>query len=203
MTETKEKIMVIGFSGKIGSGKDYISKNIFLPMLKKNIKNINALFLAFADPLKKECALRYGCEYNKLYQDKDLFTRKSLQDVGTEFREKYGNNIYVDAMKMDIQLHYERSNINLFIIPDVRYPIEKKFIEELGGKVYRVTAPQISFDMLLKECNNNLENVKERSEHLSETALDKENFDGYIFNYYKDNPTENYYLEACCIISSF
>ena len=53
MTETKEKIMVIGFSGKIGSGKDYISKNICLPILKKNIKNINALFLAFADPLKK------------------------------------------------------------------------------------------------------------------------------------------------------
>ena len=68
-----------------------------------------------------------------------------MQDVGKEFREKYGNNIYVDAMKMNIQLHSERSNINLFIIPDVRYPIEKKFIEELGGKVYRVTATSKKF----------------------------------------------------------
>jgi hypothetical protein len=91
MNENKEinkKTMIIGFSGKIGSGKDYVSKNIFLPILKNNIKNINYLFLAFADPLKQECSLRYGCEYNKLYKDKDLFTRKSLQDVGTEFREK-------------------------------------------------------------------------------------------------------------------
>jgi len=67
--------MIIGFSGKIGSGKDYVSKNIFLPILKNNIKNINYLFFSiFADPLKQECSLRYGCEYNKIY--KYLFTRK-------------------------------------------------------------------------------------------------------------------------------
>ena len=28
-----KKPLIIGFSGKIGSGKDYIAKNIFLPIL--------------------------------------------------------------------------------------------------------------------------------------------------------------------------
>lgn len=87
-----DNVHLIGFSGKIGAGKDYVAKYIFLPFLNKELKKIcscnpvRPLFLSFVDPLKQECALRYNCSYDQLYNNKDLFTRKKLQEVGIEFR---------------------------------------------------------------------------------------------------------------------
>jgi len=197
------KAMIIGFSGKIGSGKDYVSKNIFLNLLKERISGLNPLFLSFADPLKQECALKHGCSYEKLYQNKDNKTRELLQTLGSEFRDKYGKEVYVNAMKLNIDLHSERSNINLFIIPDVRYPVEMKFIQDIGGKVYRVTAPKRTFHKLKKECNGIKDDILKRSTHVSETALDNESFNGYISNDYNDNPETDCRLLANHLISSF
>ena len=45
-----DKVLLVGFSGKIGSGKDYVAKNIFLPLLEKKQK-IKYAILAFADSL--------------------------------------------------------------------------------------------------------------------------------------------------------
>lgn len=176
----EHKTYIIGFSGKIGSGKDYVAKHIFLPMLI-NLK-INPLILSFADPLKQECALRYECTYEELYTNKNNITRKRLQNVGDEFRNKYGTSVYVNAMKMNIKLHSERSNVKCIVIPDVRFPEEMKFIQNNGGKVFRVVANNRSIDKLKKECNENKEEMNIRSNHISETALDNKCFDGYIKN---------------------
>lgn len=180
--------IVIGFSGKIGSGKDYVAKEIFLEKIKQISKNY--LFLSFADPLKQECALRYNHTYEQLYHNKDNDTRKHLQDVGNEFRTKHGKNVYVNTMKMLITLHSERSNIDIFIIPDVRFPNEMKFIQSIGGKVYRITALNRSRDKLLKECGGDEELLKIRSQHVSEVSLDNHKFDGYIHNDYDDTTCE-------------
>jgi phosphopentomutase len=203
MTEIGNKTLIIGFSGKIGSGKDFISKHIFLPFLEKKIKNINYLFLSFADPVKQECAMKYECSYEKLYQNKDSLTRKRLQEVGSDFREKVGAKVYVNAMKMNIKLHSERSNINVFIIPDVRYPGEMKFIQDNGGVVYRVTAIQRSLDKLTKECKGDEKEMEIRSNHLSETALDNALFNGHICNDYGECPIGTCELFVDHIISIF
>ena len=184
MMENK-KTYIIGFSGKIGSGKDYVAKNIFLPMLI-NLK-INPLILSFADPLKQECALRYESTYEELYINKNNITRKRLQDVGDDFRNKYGATVYVNAMKMNIKLHTERSNVKCIIIPDVRFPEEMKFIQNNGGKVFRIVAKNRSIDKLKKECNEDKEEMNLRSNHISETALDDKCFDGYVKNDNDDN----------------
>jgi len=197
------QLIIIGFSGKIGSGKDYIAKNIFLNLLKKKILGLNPLFLSFADPLKQECALKYGCSYAKLYQNKDNQTRELLQKVGSEFREEYGKEVYVNAMKMNIDLHSERSDINLIIIPDVRYPNEMKFIQDTGGKVYRITASKRTFHKLIKECNGIESDVLKRSTHVSETALDNGSFNGHISNDYNDDPEADCQLLVDHLISSF
>jgi hypothetical protein len=180
-----KKTYIIGFSGKIGSGKDYVAKNIFLPMLI-NLK-INPLILSFADPLKQECALRYESTYEELYINKNNITRKRLQDVGDDFRNKYGATVYVNAMKMNIKLHTERSNVKCIIIPDVRFPEEMKFIQNNGGKVFRIVAKNRSIDKLKKECNEDKEEMNLRSNHISETALDDKCFDGYVKNDNDDN----------------
>jgi hypothetical protein len=180
-----KKTYIIGFSGKIGSGKDYVAKNIFLPMLI-NLK-INPLILSFADPLKQEFALRYESTYEELYINKNNITRKRLQDVGDDFRNKYGATVYVNAMKMNIKLHTERSNVKCIIIPDVRFPEEMKFIQNNGGKVFRIVAKNRSIDKLKKECNEDKEEMNLRSNHISETALDDKCFDGYVKNDNDDN----------------
>jgi len=194
-------ITIIGFSGKIGSGKDYVAKHIFLPILQEKI-GANPLFLSFADPLKQECALRYGCSYEKLYKDKDVFTRTKLQEVGSKIRNKYGTSVFVRAMEMAIKLHHERSNINFFIIPDVRFPEEMNFIRENNGKVYRVIAKGRTYDKLHKECKGNEKEMKARSNHESETALDDQSFDWHIYNDYGSNPTDTCQLLIGKIISN-
>jgi guanylate kinase len=90
--------------------------------------------------------------------------------------------VYVNAMKMNIKLHSERSNVKCIVIPDVRFPEEMKFIQNNGGKVFRVVANNRSIDKLKKECNENKEEMNIRSNHISETALDNKCFDGYIKN---------------------
>lgn len=186
------KSIVIGFSGKIGSGKDYIAKEIFLAKLKERgaIFNVKSLFLSFADPLKQECSLRYNHSYEQLYHNKDNDTRKHLQDVGNEFRDRFGENVYVNVMKMSITLHSERSNIKIFIIPDVRFPNEMKFIQSIGGKVYRITAKNRSHDKLQQECKGDVNEMELRSQHVSENSLDNHEFDGYIHNDYDDTTCE-------------
>lgn len=184
-------VHIIGFSGKIGSGKDYVAKNIFLPLLKEKKNHLRPLFLSFADPLKQECALRYNCSYEQLYKHKDLFTRTKLQEIGNEFREKYGKMVYVNTMAMNIRLHIERSDINIIIITDVRFPSEMEFIQKNGGKIYRIVAKKRTHNKLIMECKGNKNEMKLRSNHVSETSLDNENFDGYIENDPEDEPEKN------------
>ena len=90
---------MLGFSGKIGSGKDDFTKNVFLPLLEKKFK-VKYIILAFADSLKQECALRYGYNYDKLYNNKDTLVRERLKLIGDEYRSKYGENVFVNNIKL-------------------------------------------------------------------------------------------------------
>jgi hypothetical protein len=181
-------ILVLGCSGKMGAGKDYVCKQLLLPLLQRKFENVRPLFLAFADPLKQECALQYGCSFEQLYVSKDLWTRKRLQWIGSERRETLGRDVYVKVMKLNIQLHAERSGINVFILPDVRFPEEKKFIEDCGGKVFRVHAVQRNLDKLRVECRGDKKTMFSRSQHVSETALDHVVFDTTVLNDYTEDP---------------
>ena len=184
-----DKVLLVGFSGKIGSGKDYVAKNIFLPLLEKKQK-IKYAILAFADSLKSECSLRYGYNYDKLYNNKDTLVRERLKLVGDEYRSKYGKNVFVNNIKLQIELLKNKSDINTILITDVRYPEEMKFIKEYGGKIYRVNAKNRTNLKIKKECKNIKKNIDKISNALSETLLDKEKFDGYINNDFNDNPVE-------------
>ena len=42
---------IFGFSGKMGSGKNYVAEKFFLPNLSKK----NSLVIGFADHLKIDC----------------------------------------------------------------------------------------------------------------------------------------------------
>ena len=184
----ENKIKIIGFSGKIGSGKDYIAKNIFLNEFLKKYKNQRYLFLSFADSLKQVCSLQYNFNYNELYCNKTKESRLKLQLTGDDYKKKYGIKCFINSLEMSIKLHSERSDINLFLIPDVRYPAEYELIKKLGGKILRIESPERTAEKLKKECGGDTVLLNKIKNHSSEVSLDNYNFDFVIKNNFNDKP---------------
>jgi phosphomevalonate kinase len=182
---------IYGFSGKIGSGKDYVAKEIFAKLMKaSDHSDTKSLFLAFADPLKMVCAARHNLTYEDVYVTKTSETRKRLQQTGDELRAKHSEMYFVNAMALEVEKHYRKSGITRFYIPDVRFPEEVKWIRKMGGKILRIDAPKRSSQHLLNECKGNKNIAKRRSEHRSETLLDNIEFDVVISNEEGDDPVQ-------------
>jgi len=67
--------------------------------------------------------------------------REMLQFIGTDLIRKYNSNWHVDRMRQMIDINYD------YVIDDVRFPNEKKLIEDLGGDCWfisRTTLDNIS-----------------------------------------------------------
>lgn len=75
--------------------------------------------------------------------------RDLLQFIGTDYIRQYNKDWHVNRIKDMIDIHTD------YVIDDVRFPNEKKMIEELGGDVWFVT-------------RTTLDNI---SNHESETSL--------------------------------
>ena len=179
----KLDIEIYGFIGNMGSGKNYIAEKLFLP----NLKPIPYLVIAFADYFKLTAVCFQNLDYNKVFGEKDEFTRKKLQQLGTEFgRDKYGDNIWCDMLYNTMRIYSERG-IKRFIITDVRFENEVKFIKNLGGIIIKIDAPDRTLIRLQQESNNNEEKIKELSNHRSETYI--KNFINY--DYYVNNSINN------------
>lgn len=171
-------IELYGFCGKMGSGKDYIANNIFLPKLPKKKTSL----LAFADHLKIDVASKYSLKLEKLYNDKDSYTRTLLQHMGTEEgRDKYGKYIWINALGNWIKLLNQRG-IERFIITDCRFINEINWIINNGGRIINIHAPDRNFNRLLNDANNDFEILQQLKSHISETEQDNMIFDNIINN---------------------
>lgn len=153
--------MIIGISGRAQAGKDTIARII-------RDFNPEARIIHFGDALKDVTSNAFGL-YRDLMDDQwyksskyrrlDITVRELLQKVGDIFRENFYQDIWVDRV-IDQLTEYET-----WIIPDVRFPNEKKAIEDAGGIVIRVERPNIP-----------------QMNHISETALDDTEFPYTIQN---------------------
>ena len=169
--------MVIGFAGRMRSGKTELAKICQKNGYKK---------LYFALPLKQLCAdildisidelnraknenipieITIGkdiCEIlseetnipiettTEICDGKYLHTvRDMLQFIGTDYIRKYNSDWHVNRIREMIE-----DNVN-YVIDDVRFPNEKRMIEELGGDCWFVT-------------RTTLDNI---SNHESETSI--------------------------------
>jgi hypothetical protein len=176
--------MIIGISGKIGSGKDTLSIVInYLadksapdsfnrweqPLEEYTYKNKK-----YAENLKCMVCFLIGCNRIDLedreFKEKELgeewdglTPRKILQLLGTEAgREIIHPNIWVNSLFAD---YTTDSN---WIITDVRFPNEAQAIKDRGGIVIRIERPGGE-----SHCGG---------AHASETALDDYDFDIVINN---------------------
>ena len=98
-------IELYAFSGKMGSGKDFISHHYFAT----NLPPKPTLFLAFADHLKVDVASKHSLPLKTMYDEKTQETRMLLQRSGTELgRDVFGEYLWVNALGNWIKLFFEK-----------------------------------------------------------------------------------------------
>ncbi len=168
-------IELLGFAGRIGSGKNYVAEKIVVPMLPEK----KTLFLALANHFKVDAIVKCGLDRAKVFGRKDEHTRVTLQRMGTEEgRDKYGADIWVD-MLTEWLLLYVGQGYERFVITDVRFPNEVDFIKRNNGVLVRVESPNRSLATAKKEAVLNGTTYEAITGHSSETSLD--GYTGYDF----------------------
>jgi hypothetical protein len=145
----KNNIKLIGITGFKRSGKDTIGEYL--------CDHKNYIRLGFADALKAACKNIFSFTDKQLYGNKEKeevdnywkhSPREILQKVGTElFREKLpelckyiDDNIWIKSVERKILSLYNTNpnKNNKFVITDVRFLNECKFIKDMGGMMLRV-----------------------------------------------------------------
>ena len=133
----------------------------------------------FADILKGLCMDIFDFSYSQCYgtddnknelvecflDNKQMTARQVMQYVGTDIFRNIKKDVWVKSTINKIR----KDGANLAIITDCRFPNEVDIIKQNKGKVIRLTRSPFN------------------SEHISETVLDKDNYDWNNFDYVLDN----------------
>lgn len=178
--------IVIGVSGRLGSGKDFITTNVILPVLEERKQRY--LQLAFADQIKINVMTKNGIEYNDVYLRKTESSRQLLQTEGTEVGRNFDKDIWVKYLDNWTRVFNNRG-IDTFVISDVRFMNEFDYIKNSGGIMIKIIAPKRNHSRLLQESNGSLESYDKISTHRSECDLDSLNDN--MFNLVIYNDPEN------------
>ncbi len=187
-------IKIIGLSGKMGSGKDYMAEQVLKPYFLK--KNMICKTMSFADHLKVSTAAENGLDITEMYGDKTPKVRMMLQKRGTEEgRDKFGPNIWIKTLEAWIKLTELRHEADVILICDCRFKNEADWMSN-NGVLIRLNAPDRNKERALKEAGGNKELFDIISNHQSETDLDD-----YNFKYKIDNSKSNC-IDACKKIQS-
>jgi hypothetical protein len=167
--------------------KTDINAQNLLQKLYSKIKIYN-----FADVLKQDiCMNILGMQYDQCYgsddeknqnthlrwEDKQLSGRDAMQIIGTDIFRKLDPDVWVKATISKIV----REKPDVAIITDCRFPNEVESIQNIGGKVLRLTRNPHS------------------SDHISECILDKDKFDWSKFDYVIDNVDSSIYDQVAQI----
>ena len=176
--------MIIGFGGRIGSGKSELAKicqdagfeklyfalplkQLVADLIKVKLEEINDLKNVEKDYkfgkldylfLGKETHIPYETIEKEMSPIKFKTVRQLLQFIGTDLIRKYNVNWHVNKVKAMIDKDKN------YVIDDIRFPNELNLIRELGGETWFIIRPKI-------------DNV---SNHESETALTWRDFGNKI-----------------------
>jgi len=215
---------IIGLSGKIGTGKNYIGEKLIGRQLYNMGYNIH--ILAFGDQVKYEFGSRMSVitdistltsemddVYNKLFVNKTKDIRTKLQYYATEhcregtsltvkddfimFNEP---NIWIKSLYLQIKNILSKSYDtarDVFIITDVRFQNEANFIKYLDGIIIRIEAPIRNYDKIKQEVEKTClaeDDIKTEIEKISNHCSETD-LDTYIFNYTVENDYKDLDME--------
>ena len=160
--------MIVGLTGRARSGKStagvFIERNYGIPAV------------AFADPLKKAAMSMFGISEHMAYgadgYDRErivepwgISVREMLQKLGTDCaRQVFFDDFWVRRLDAEVESNEEYSDG--FVVTDVRFDNEAKWIKDRGGVV-------------LSLHRNSPEGVRA---HKSEDGVSHEYIDKYIPN---------------------
>lgn len=139
--------MIIGISGKMGSGKDTLAR--FIQEIDNSFKT-----KMFAGKLKMIASQISGIPVHK-FEDQEFKTtymsdiwninntkmtvREFLQKLGTDgLKDGLHQNVWINALLSDYVIDNITNQYPNWIVTDVRFPEEADAIKKLGGKVVRV-----------------------------------------------------------------
>jgi hypothetical protein len=132
------QVQVLGMSGKARSGKDFLAQVAveefdFLPMALANHFKISAIAKGLEDLPADQLDIRQMWE-----NDKDGAHRRALQLEGTERgRNVYGEDVWLRHAEAWMY-YFALKGFTRFVVNDVRFINEVRWVQSLGGKVYRV-----------------------------------------------------------------
>jgi hypothetical protein len=174
-------MLIIGLSGKMGSGKDFLAKHFIYAYLKKYYPHLNIHFLAFADPLKIQAIDKYHLSWEDVYPPEHIpkteATRKLLQFEGKLMRE-YDSKYWINLYNHWVRLH-KRNGCDVLITADVRFPEERNtIVHDYDGIVCRVHAPSRTYQT----------RDSKLMQDYSECALDSISDNDYDYTFLNDEP---------------
>ena len=175
---------IIAFAGRKQSGKtisaEFVQKIFYETAIKIGWVDFDSKIYNFADPLKQNiCIDIMGLTYNQCYgtdhhknelvdcywNNKQLTAREVMQIVGTDIFRKMQTSVWSNAIINTIN----KEKKILAIIADCRFPNEVETIKRARGMVIKLSRNPYN------------------SNHASEIALDKNNYDQSIFDLVIDN----------------
>lgn len=168
--------MLIGITGKAGSGKDTISDAL--------VESLSYRKIAFADTLKNMMCIMLNVSREEL-EDRDFkesfpellngkSVRYAMQTLGTEWgRDNFGENVWVNITGnkiLDLRSPSKSKNYDDgIVVSDVRFDSEANAIKALGGFIIEVSR----------------ENLSEVENHVSEKGIDESLIDVKFENKFK------------------
>ena len=162
--------MLIGISGKLGSGKDYILHQVIIPVLEK--WNNSYLHLNLADQIKVNVMTHNAISYDDVYIQKTQETRRLLQLEGTEYgRDKYGYDIWVNYFH-HWKTVFEQRGIQFILCSDVRFKNEFNYFKQHNTFLVKIYAPEFNQARLLQESKGDPSIMNQIASHPSECDLD-------------------------------
>ena len=161
---------IICFAGRKQSGKSSCCEYLYEQLKDK----CSVQIYNFADPLKQVCIDILGLAPRQCYGEdkyknelvdcqwngKQLTAREVMQILGTDILRTMQHNVWTGATIRKIQ----RDNPDVALIGDCRFPNEVEAVQKVGGIVIKL--------------NRNIYH----SDHASETALDRQNYDELNFD---------------------
>ena len=174
---------IIAFGGRLGSGKTELAmiceragykrlpfalplKTLVANIINVDVNEINGLKNVVKDYnlgageikyISQETGIPINTVREKIESQHFTTVRQLLQYIGTDIIRAFNNDWHIEKVREVIT---SNPDVN-FVIDDLRFPNEKRMVEELGGDAWYIIRPKI-------------DNI---SHHLSEEALKWQDFD--------------------------